>query len=601
MNKSRRNFLKTTLSVCLCIIICIVTMGSTPIKTYTAYIDPELKTIISTSKATDLIPVDIWLYEIDTEVVDKEVKAKTGVDLASVQNQKTASSLTNNQIDNYIETERAVYAEFQTTQSEKILNKYSKIFSSKVSTESNSLFVSKYAPFIRIEISPTQIGVLAKDSSVEAIYYSPELQAADDSAISFPVSGAAYARDTLGLYGNGIKIGILEAKGLPERGQFNLTTNRIVFDTSVDRTVFTSHASNVAMLIVGQDYTLNNTNYMGIVPNSTVYATYTCDISGYERNIYECVEWLVQKGVNIINMSMGVYGLQGEYRSLDRWFDHIALQHNIHVIKSAGNRGDDNLYSYISNPGLAYNIITVGNLDINESLELSDDSIYYKSAFNENSNSEKPDIVAPGEYTKTLLENFGGTSAAAPHITGIVAQLCQAEPQLKIYQHAVKAILSASAVTTPHSYTPNDSQYDKYGAGMISAQNAYKTITSNSFLVSNFPANTVGGTTNNHTFTISSAKNRYRIALTWQNYVTIPSSSGHPDYNFNSVDTIADLDLYIEDSNGHQIELSIKSTGNVEIVDISNLPSGTYTIKVKAFEGSTQEIQYSLAWWHSDL
>ena len=41
--KNSRKSLTVLLSIVMSVVICLVTMGSTPAETYTAYIDPELK------------------------------------------------------------------------------------------------------------------------------------------------------------------------------------------------------------------------------------------------------------------------------------------------------------------------------------------------------------------------------------------------------------------------------------------------------------------------------------------------------------------------------------------------------------------------------
>ena len=61
--KITNNF-KIFLSIIMVVVICIVTMGSTPTKTYTAYIHPELEDIILTAKARNTLAEIDELIEI---------------------------------------------------------------------------------------------------------------------------------------------------------------------------------------------------------------------------------------------------------------------------------------------------------------------------------------------------------------------------------------------------------------------------------------------------------------------------------------------------------------------------------------------------------
>ena len=143
MKKSKaKKLLKAIFSLFMVVVICLATMGSVPIKVYSAYIDPALEKILSRAEDTDLIPVDIWLYDIDTEEVDEKVFSKTGLNREIISDEKRSADLTHEQVDAYIEAERTFYAEAQTKRSNEFLKKYSNIFYPKGSDEDNLLFIS---------------------------------------------------------------------------------------------------------------------------------------------------------------------------------------------------------------------------------------------------------------------------------------------------------------------------------------------------------------------------------------------------------------------------------------------------------------------------
>lgn len=106
---------------------------------------------------------------------------------------------------------------------------------------------------------------------------------------------------------------------------------------------------------------------------------------------------MISQGVNVItaSRSIGGDGLN-TYGSMSQWLDHIAYNHDIHFVKSAGNEGTDGVTSW----GMAYNILTVGNIDDRRTTSYSDDIIRDSSSrYSGNGLAFKPDICAPGSST----------------------------------------------------------------------------------------------------------------------------------------------------------------------------------------------------------
>ncbi len=601
-----KRLLKAVFSVFMVVVICLATMGSVPIKVYSAYIDPALEKVLSRAADTDLIPVDIWLYEIDTEEVDEKVFAKTGLSRETISDEKRSAQLTHAEVDAYIEAERTLYAEAQTKQSQAFLDKHSGIFTSKATADSEIFYVSKYAPSIQMELTPDQIAKLAKDLAVESIYYSPEMKLTDYSDISFTATRAKYARDTLGLTGSGIKIGMIE-QGVPNVSQPYFADSNIFYNSYVP----SSHADLVASIMVASSYTANYVTYEGIVPEATLYSTPSSDTTQDRTGI----EWLLSQGVNVINMSAGVENSTGIYCSHDRWKDHVVYQHNVHFVVAAGNNGLTN--GYVVSPALAYNVIAVGNYYDNNNLRQTDDIIasdssYFECGITESSQEHpmKPDLVAPGTSITTAATELNpqiinsGTSFAAPHVTGIVAQLCQADPILKTKPATMKAILTASINHLKHRYVPDGSnddededeyefEYDIYGAGVVNAYESYRTIVGDQFISSSFPAGTARGTIHAHSFTLSSAQTTMRISLSWLNPIYIDGNH-NSDYTDNEY-KMAKLNLRIYDSNNNLLETCV-TTNNVQIIELSDLSAGTYTVKITYYIASSETINYGLAW-----
>ncbi len=604
-----KRLLKAVFSVFMVVVICLATMGSVPIKVYSAYIDPALEKVLSRAADTDLIPVDIWLYEIDTEAVDVKVKAKTGLSKASLANEKTAAELTHAEVDAYIEAERTLYAEAQTKRSNEFLKQYSNIFTSKATENSEIFYVSKYAPSIQMELTPAQIAKLAKDLSVESIYYLPKSTAVNSSTTAIETTRANYTRDTLGYNGSGLRIGMIEG-GMPDKTLSFFNSSKIIYDptyandtvTTLDEIEDMNHATLVASIMVGQETTVGTNTYEGVVPEATLYSSKSKVVN---NNVQwrPGMEWLLSQYVSVINMSFTIIysnSYTDTYNSEDRWLEHIAINHSVHIVVAAGNyHKNKNPNSYIGTFAKAYNVITVGNLNDNDTSSYNDDSIWHESSFFEGNSTpyiiRKPDLVAPGTNIATSQISGTGTSFAAPLVAGIVAQLCQAKPALKTQQDAMKAILTASINHSVHHYEPSDANYDKYGAGVVDARSALYTASNSRYASSNFSSTAADGTCHYYTFNVTSSDSKIRVSLAWLKYASI-AGSNHENSLLTEYNP-ADLDLRVYNSAGTVQYVSNDAVGNVEIVEMTSLSPGTYTIEVKMYENFRGKVYYTVAWW----
>ena len=515
-------------------------------------------------------------YDNAAEAQFSAVEGELADKAASSYRQTAYSSAQDAVLQRAIEKKREIYREYYAASNVSAV-------ASRCSAE-NRVFVSEYAPVAIIELNKNEIMALSRSSKIVSIAAYSEADAeAEDLSLANSITRADYVRDTYGNSGSGVKIGIVEAVGVPDTNDSYLSSATI-YKRPGDTTV-ALHATEVARILVGTDPSGAND---GLAPNASLY----CCISGSSTSFYSSVEWLLSSGVNIINASMG-YGGYGTYDQMDAWIDHIAVQHDVHFVKSAGNSS-----LFITCPGMAYNAITVGGLNAHGSDSVAGFTVPDTSSYEESGNSdrpEKPNLVAPSvDIWSRGGETVSGTSYAAPQAAGTIAQMCSLNSALKTKQAAVGAILMASAaekVEAKGNGSTGDtflnsvcvagqngfavSQVsDKEGAGILDARWArgivyYGNFWSYTIAASGFPYN--------KSITINASSNSLtRVAVFWLKRNRVTNHNAAPATQVE----IADLNLSVYGPNGSLLAVSDLAEGNFEIVQFAPPSTGTYTITI---------------------
>lgn len=183
--------------------------------------------------------------------------------------------------------------------------------------------------------------------------------------------------------------------------------------------------------------------------------------------IIDGLEWAAAQGADVINMSLGNKGMYTDGNDPDALaIDSISERYDALVVVAAGNEGSLGATT-VSSPGTADSALTVGALDEWDQLAgFSSQGPRFGDA------GVKPDITAPGANilaaraagtipdlpASELYYYNGGTSMAAPHVSGAAAVLKAARPDLD--GEALKAVLMGTAIPTVGSIW-------KEGAGKV--------------------------------------------------------------------------------------------------------------------------------------
>ncbi|MBQ5842411.1 MAG: S8 family serine peptidase [Clostridia bacterium] len=605
--------------VCLLSLSCLTVLSSADAQLSNAndVIAPELREVMNASKAADKIPVSIWTEEIDSAEVEELALKKTGYNKESIRalvEQGKGDTVTLDDVNEYIAVERKLYAEKQQSANQKFAGKYTFLTEAKSKEDA---YVCSYAPMIVVSLTKSQIETLAKDSMVNIISYSPKMKAENMMSTSVPTVDANYTRDTLGYNGAGIRIGMVEC-GIPVSEDENAVSwvSHALRATNTDGVSYSSddilHAVSVAEVMVSND-TRENGKYKGIVPNASLYSAALGDNEDSNR-VYAAVEWLLSQNVHVINMSGRIIldNGAGKYTEVEKWFDHIAHNHSVHFVASAGNYNPESLVDepYVTHPALAYNVIAVGNLDDKNTTSLISDVLAATSCYNEIKVASsvtppnKPDIVAPGENISTstfhnvsgIFQPVSGTSIAAPHVTGIVAQLIQQYPSLAVLQDLTKAILTAAIDHPSRRYTSaNTNNFDKYGAGCVNALACTEVSYRGTFASSAFSASST--TPKTYTFNAPSSAAFVRGSLVWlkSTWYSGSNHTGNP-----AVDAdIANLSITVTTPNGQELTFEYDGRTNMIIFELDPdvYGYGNYTVEIGT-TGSNTRTYFGFAWWY---
>jgi serine protease AprX len=263
------------------------------------------------------------------------------------------------------------------------------------------------------------------------------------------------------------------------------------------------HGTHVAGIIAGNGFDSNGQK-AGVAPDASLVSLKVLDSngSGTISNIIAAFDWVVahhaQYNIRVVNISVGA-GIYDSY-----WNDPLTLaakavvDAGVVVVAAAGNQGKNAAgqiqYGGIVAPGNAPWVITVGASSTQGTDTRADDIVGSFSSRGPTFKDwgAKPDLVAPGTGTMSLASpgsNFyrnmpaylaaglfptpfkpyltlTGTSMAAPVVTGTVALMLQANPNLT--PNLVKAILQYTA----QSYAGYDALTE--GAGFLNTLGAVR-------------------------------------------------------------------------------------------------------------------------------
>ncbi|MGD8400039.1 MAG: S8 family serine peptidase [Bacillota bacterium] len=535
-------------------------------------ITERLQAVLAESGPEAAVTVSIWITDLDYTALDNAVKAELKITDLSKANAA--------QVESYITAKREKAKKEYAVQNAKFRYTYLK--------ETKVLLTAGYAPLLIAKLNRKTIAKIVKDDQVLAVDLFVDAVKEDETAYSIPNVNAHYTRDTVGLDGAGVTVGILES-GYPDKTNSQLSGLDLHFDIPDNQAArrLSRHATKVTAIVAGAT--------QGIVPAATVYAT-----AGLSRlQDYEKIEWLIDQGVTVINYSAGYSDVRGQYSDMAKWIDHLANHHVVHFVKSAGNYSSNYL---ISDPGMAYNALVVGSINDHDSVGepyWSDDSFSTFSCYTEISGGYKPDLTAPGEGIVVAgYSGASGTSYAAPHLTAVLTQLLDYNINLISNNALLKAIMATGTnhrtATDYGSYSLSPFYSNQEGAGVIDAKAVYNIVVNSTYAAhelnsAQFPYYI--------DFTVAQTAGPMRVSLAWlkQNTITEASHVGAAV----TERPLSDLDLTIFNPSGVAVASSVSGANNLELAQFTPSVIGTYQIKISAYALQNSNEKVGVAWYQT--
>ena len=240
-------------------------------------------------------------------------------------------------------------------------------------------------------------------------------------------------------------------------------------------TVYDHHAHGSMVLSIMAGYLPGE--YIGCAPEAS-YLLITSESDDYEEIVEEfnwvsAIEYADSMGADLANVSLGYvdFDSQRYNHSAEDMDGHtnpssiaatIAASRGMMIVVAAGNSGqDENGHIWIGAPSDAYDIVTVGAIDVNQNYAP------FSSHGFVDENRIKPDIVSVGwdayaDYINDSIATGSGTSFATPLTTGLIACFWQkfhekssAEIRETLFSAARPTVPTWEEDPTPQMGTPN--------------------------------------------------------------------------------------------------------------------------------------------------
>lgn len=415
-------------------------------------------------------------------------------------------------------------------------------------------YVSTYSPFIDfhyekevfVENAETIVGELVESEFVSTAYIQNIEENTSSNINTAMFTTGTYTPVITGqVSGAGVTVGVLEIAGIVDKKHPNLLgSNLTVRDEWWFSETVSSHATQVASVIGG------NT---GVAKGARILSVQLAGGASEE------IDWMLDRGVNIINLSYGDTNATGVYSSQSAYMDYVVRVNFVTIVAAAGNYGEDT--KFVANPGIGYNVITVGATNLTGTYRESYSSYLVMQG------PSKPNIVAPtGIRIPNYSYSLTGTSFSSPLVAGSIALLMETYPELKVFPEKVMSLVAASSkFMSEHSSRGIEGYNAEVGAGLFDYTESYENMTSTYSYIN---STGTSGVYKEVYFYVEYGK-QIKASVAWL-------------LNSNNTTTVklTDYDLRLFDPTGRPVASATSNHNNIEVVSLTAHMSGYYRLQI---------------------
>lgn len=349
-----------------------------------------------------------------------------------------------------------------------------------------------------------------------------------------------------------------------------------------------SHGDGVAGIIGGAGNLIPNTTGMAI--GSHIYA-----VNYVPTFLDDTTRSLINDGSTQITNSSYSDGCNDGYTSIARTVDMQTLDTPslLHVFSAGNSNGSNCGYGAGSQWGnitgghkMGKNVITTANVYADATI------VSHSSRGPATDGRLKPDITAHGQGQVSTNENnsyqsFGGTSAAAPGIAGVSAQLYELYKEQNNGELPPSALIKGALLNTAND-AGNEGPDFIFGWGIVNALRAGMLLEDNRYLVDEISQ----GATKTHSINVPAGTTQVRFMVYWSDAAaTVGANPALVNDLDLTVKTPSNETLlpWILDHTPNATNLNtpaapgIDRLNNMEQVLINEPQAGNYTINIEGF------------------
>jgi len=384
-----------------------------------------------------------------------------------------------------------------------IFKKYQKAESKRLKKDQQlnvSAIGASTLPVATVEVTRKTFPALAEEPDILAILPNQQIQIIDPAAVNYETlarqeikDGLTWGLKNLGIpemweitKGENINVGILDTGVYGEHPVLNDRVKDFIVVDPLGRRITASptfdggrHGTHVCGTIAGSRTSEGVS--IGVAPEANLFVAGVLVGDATLRTLLEGLSWAVEKGADIVNMSLGLNYYEPLFAEI---FNILIEEYDILPVVAIGNENHGNS----SSPGNAYNAFSVGAIEkvhrgkVGVAFFSSGASLVFPGDA-PHALVTKPDVVAPGvqvyscippekrsdgTYQYTYMD---GTSMATPHVAGVAALLMAAHPDTP-----VKDIISVLKEAAKHPEGEEHRPDNRWGYGIIRPIEAHRAL-----------------------------------------------------------------------------------------------------------------------------